>query len=68
MSPDRLEAILAERGPPPRSPIAEGLRLVLLHGWRVTLAAREVGVTQPSLYRSVKRLKRYAAQNGEAEK
>ena len=59
MSPDRLEAILAERGPPPRSQIAEGLRLVLLHGWRVTVAAREVEVTQPSLYRSVKRIKKY---------
>ena len=59
MTPDRLEAILAERGPPPRSPIAEGLRLVLLHGWRVTIAAREVGVAQPSLYRSVKRIKKY---------
>lgn len=65
MTPTRLETILAERGPPPRSPIAEGLRLVLLDGWRVTVAAREVGVTQPSLYRSVKRLKRFAAQNGE---
>lgn len=59
MTLDRLEAILAERGPPPRSPIAEGLRLVLLHGWRVTVAAREVGVTQPSLYRSVKRIKKF---------
>ena len=59
MHPDRLEAILAERGPPPRSPIAEGLRLVLLDGWRVTVAAREVGVTQPSLYRSAKRIKKY---------
>lgn len=61
MSPDRLEAILAERGPPPRSPIAEGLRLVLLHGWKVTAAARQVGVTQPALSRSVKRLRRYDA-------
>lgn len=67
MTPDRLETILAERGPPPRSPVAAGLRLVLLHGWRVTVAAREVGVTQPSLYRSVKRLKRYAARNGETK-
>lgn len=63
MSPDRLEAILAERGPPPRSPIAEGLRLVLLHGWRVTVAAREVGVTQPALSKSVKRLRRYDSEN-----
>ena len=59
MSPDRLEAILAERGPPPRSPIAEGLRLVLLQGWKVTAAARQVGVTQPALSRSVKRIKKY---------
>lgn len=59
MNPERLGRILAERGPPPRSPIAEGLRLVLLHGWRVTVAAREVGVTQPALYRSVKRIKKY---------
>lgn len=59
MTPDRLEAILAERGPPPRSSIAEGLRLVLLDGWKVTVAARQVGVTQPSLYRSVKRIKKY---------
>lgn len=64
MTPARLETILAERGPPPRSPIAEGLRLVLLEGWKVTAAARQVGVTQPALSRSVKRLKRYdAAQN-----
>lgn len=64
MSPDRLETILAKRGPPPRSPIAEGLRLVLLDGWKVTAAARQVGVTQPALSKSVKRLKRYgAAQN-----
>lgn len=59
MTPARLETILAERGPPPRSPIAEGLRLVLLDGWKVTAAARQVGVTQPSLYRSVKRIKKY---------
>lgn len=63
MSPDRLEAILAERGPPPRSPIAEGLRLVLLEGWKVTAAARQVGVTQPALSRSVKRLRRYDSEN-----
>lgn len=60
MSPERLERILAERGPPPRSPIAEGLRLVLLEGWKVTAAARQVGVTQPALSKSVKRLRRYA--------
>lgn len=63
MTPDRLETILAERGPPPRSPIAEGLRLVLLEGWKVTAAARQVGVTQPALSRSVKRLRRYDEQN-----
>lgn len=60
-----LEKILAERGPPPRSPTAEGLRLVLLDGWKVTVAAREVGVTQPSLSRSVKRLRKYL-EKGEA--
>lgn len=59
MTPTRLETILAERGPPPRSPIAEGVRLVLLDGWKVTAAARQVGVTQPSLYRSVKRIKKF---------
>lgn len=64
MTSARLETILAERGPPPRSPIAEGLRLVLLQGWKVTAAARRVGVTQPALSKSVKRLKRYdSAQN-----
>lgn len=63
MTPAHLETILAERGPPPRSPIAEGLRLVLLEGWKVTAAARQVGVTQPALSRSVKRLRRWDEQN-----
>lgn len=63
MRPERLETILSERGPPPRSPIAEGLRLVLLQGWKVTAAARQVGVTQPALSRSVKRLRRWDEQN-----
>lgn len=63
MTPARLEAILAERGPPPRSAIAEGLRLVLLDGWKVTAAARKVGVTQPALSKSVKRLRRWDEQN-----
>lgn len=59
MKHDRLEAILAERGPPPRSPTAEGLRLVLLDGVKVTVAARRVGISQPSLSRSVKRIRKY---------
>jgi len=59
MTHDRLEAILAERGPPPRSPTAEGLRLVLLDGVKVTVAARRVGISQPSLSRSVKRIRKY---------
>lgn len=63
MTPDRLETILAERGPPPRSSIAEGLRLVVLRGLTVTEAARLVGVTRPSLSRSVKRLRRWDEQN-----
>ena len=59
MKHDRLEAILAERGPPPRSATAEGLRLVLLDGVKVTVAARRVGISQPSLSRSVKRIRKY---------
>lgn len=62
MTPSRLETILAERGPPPRSATAEGIRLVLLKGWKVTAAAQQVGVSQPSLSRSLKRLRRYDAE------
>lgn len=60
MTPSQLEQILAERGPPPRSAIAQGLRLVLFEGRNITQAAKEVGVTRPALSKSLKRLKKYA--------
>lgn len=53
----KIEAIFAKHGPPPESKTAKALRLVLLHGWKVTKAAKEVGLLQPSLSRSLRRFK-----------
>ena len=58
MTPARLEQLLLLRGTHPNGPTARGLRLVLCEGWKPTPAAREVGITLPSLSRSVRRIKR----------
>lgn len=59
MTPARLETLLARRGPPPASPLAHALRRVIVQGATVSEAARAVGLAQPTVFKSLQRLRAY---------
>lgn len=59
MTPQRLDQLLALRGPPPASPLADALRRVIVQGATVSEAARAVGLAQPTVYKSLQRLRAY---------